>query len=450
VKKQVAFILAVMVLFNLTGCLERGNKSEFDLAPTKSITALPSATDSVKNTETNEPTATPISSAEMPKEEPPVFSEVVRVSSKVHTQIAPEKYYQKSFLSASEKKIYEKFVDAAMQGRTAIPVRAYRCSAERINCIFYAVKADYPQLFYLSGYYNFTIDYLNKTVKDVRLVYFDGTITDEYDSTLKLIKAADRKLIGRQIKEFNRKVLDVVDKIPADISNFDKEKMIYEYIQGSVALDKASNDSPPASYSEIKTHSFDSFGAACEGKAVCEGYAELFQYLCYCVGINATIVRGKTTRASHMWNAICLDSEWYMVDPTWDDADMNGLHCYGYFNVTEAYIKSIGRTINDEDLNVPSCTATKYAFYNMYGLYTKSTSEAPVNYQKVIDYVASNNDKHLCLYVGNLSGDMVSYIQRYILSPDSELQQYIAEKDYQVRLQYLYIPIGNYCYIAIE
>ena len=30
----------------------------------------------------------------------------------------------------------------------------------------------------------------------------------------------------------------------------------------------------------MKTHAFDSYGAACENSAVCEGYAEAFKLLC--------------------------------------------------------------------------------------------------------------------------------------------------------------------------
>ena len=182
--------------------------------------------------------------------------------------------------------------------------------------------------------------------------------------------------------------------------------------------------------------------------AVCEGYAELFQYLCYCVNINATPVYGTAYNVGHMWNAVLLDSEWYMVDVTWDDTAKDGLHCYGYFNITESVI-STDHTIDYETIRVPSCTATTYAFYNWYALYVSSSSEDPTNYENVIDYLAKGSEKYLCVYVGNISKGKRKYIQQYILSSKSRLQQYISSMEYSISFDSTYYTIGNYCYIPL-
>lgn len=64
-----------------------------------------------------------------------------------------------------------------------------------------------------------------------------------------------------------------------------------------------------------------------ERTAVCEGYARLFQSLCAHTGIRAEIVtgyaknrgigNGSRFKSNHSWNAVMIDSKWYLVDATW-------------------------------------------------------------------------------------------------------------------------------------
>lgn len=62
-------------------------------------------------------------------------------------------------------------------------------------------------------------------------------------------------------------------------------------------------------------------------KAVCEGYARLFQKMCTLAGIRCEVVSGYTKTkpyqagnlgaADHAWNAVYLDTAWFAMDPTW-------------------------------------------------------------------------------------------------------------------------------------
>jgi hypothetical protein len=62
-------------------------------------------------------------------------------------------------------------------------------------------------------------------------------------------------------------------------------------------------------------------------KAVCEGYARLFQSLCQHAGIISALVTGYARvdmsrqeskfRSNHCWNAVMIDSAWYLLDATW-------------------------------------------------------------------------------------------------------------------------------------
>ncbi|MAO09210.1 MAG: hypothetical protein CL596_10910 [Alteromonas sp.] len=63
------------------------------------------------------------------------------------------------------------------------------------------------------------------------------------------------------------------------------------------------------------------------GKAVCEGYAFVFEKLCNMQGIENYLVRGDTKtqikdigrsfNKNHMWNAVKLEGTWSLFDATW-------------------------------------------------------------------------------------------------------------------------------------
>lgn len=64
------------------------------------------------------------------------------------------------------------------------------------------------------------------------------------------------------------------------------------------------------------------YGALVKRYAVCEGYAQAFQFLMQRRGIDCAYFKGSNARGTpHAWNAIRLDGEWYYVDVTWDATD---------------------------------------------------------------------------------------------------------------------------------
>ncbi len=79
-------------------------------------------------------------------------------------------------------------------------------------------------------------------------------------------------------------------------------------------------------------------GAVNNGKAVCEGYARSFKYLCDLHEIPCVLVTGKGVfefnTERHMWNYVMVDGIWYAVDTTWDDTMAeDGKRIFTYFLV---------------------------------------------------------------------------------------------------------------------
>lgn len=62
-------------------------------------------------------------------------------------------------------------------------------------------------------------------------------------------------------------------------------------------------------------------------EAVCDGYARLLKVLCNYAGIRTEIITGYARtnmdrvgtqfKSNHRWNAVLLDSSWYLLDVTW-------------------------------------------------------------------------------------------------------------------------------------
>lgn len=62
---------------------------------------------------------------------------------------------------------------------------------------------------------------------------------------------------------------------------------------------------------------YTAYGALIKGKAVCQGYTNLYYKLLKECGINNIMVNSKAL--NHIWNAVEYRGQWYSVDTTWND-----------------------------------------------------------------------------------------------------------------------------------
>ncbi len=232
-----------------------------------------------------------------------------------HTPIAPEERYQFSQLKDNEKEIYLLIEDAVKRGEVSVDVSDYQLDRDRASELVALFRADNPQYFYLGKNHHVTHFEDAKAALEIRLIYTDGNFNDTIKDNALLI-SANRQLISKQITDFNREVEEIVANIPTDWSDSKKISHIHDYLVNNLEYDEAA----VAYKDDSLTHpAYTCYGAAINNLAVCEGYAELFQYLCNLVGVNCTQVVGTGDGEPHMWNAVCLDSVWYHTDVTWDD-----------------------------------------------------------------------------------------------------------------------------------
>ena len=108
---------------------------------------------------------------------------------------------------------------------------------------------------------------------------------------------------------------------------------IHDRLLDLVTYDKALADRF-VTQDDIYDYGYAAYGALVENSrgeahtAVCDGYSYAYEYLLQQVGIQAMRIggfAGETEDAliAHSWNLVCLDGEWYEVDPTWDDQEID-------------------------------------------------------------------------------------------------------------------------------
>lgn len=114
--------------------------------------------------------------------------------------------------------------------------------------------------------------------------------------------------------------------IDSTTPTIDKVRLLYEYVALHCEYD--------TSYG---VNSFTGYGAAVEGKAVCQGYTAMLNKLCQIVGLTTKGISGVIVDTSepHMWSAIynTETTEWIYCDVTFGDPILGGSENKDYFDL---------------------------------------------------------------------------------------------------------------------
>jgi len=126
--------------------------------------------------------------------------------------------------------------------------------------------------------------------------------------------------IGRLVKYLNK---------PAT-NDYERVRSFYSWIADNIAYDvKLFKSYRPSHYQPLSPAD-----VLKRRRAVCQGYAELFQEMCQKVGIKSYVVGGyskgfgytpkaKFTVADHAWNVVQIEGKWHLIDVTWGSGGLN-------------------------------------------------------------------------------------------------------------------------------
>lgn len=253
-----------------------------------------------------------------------------------------QEYYFKQ-LNEEEQRVYREL----LKGIRAREKDFYLTLSQddSIDRCYHAVLKDHPEIFWVHNH-----------EKIYKTTYSDSdycTFTPGYIYTESEISEIQNAMeAGFQ---------EVSSLIPADVSDYEKVRIVYTYVIDNTQYQASDDDQSIA-------------GVFWKKEAVCAGYAGAVQYLLERIGVPCIYVDGSTQGSTegHAWNIVKLDGEYYYVDATNGDQPdfLNGNAAqleehktiiYDYLcPFPEEYEK---KYIRSEELTVPDCTAKDMNFY---------------------------------------------------------------------------------------
>lgn len=155
-------------------------------------------------------------------------------------------------------------------------------------------------------------------------------------------------------------------------------------------------------YDETAEDKYSAYGCLIEGKAVCEGYAKAFKFLCDKAGIPCIDVIGTVNDngviESHMWNMVKINQEWYHIDVTWDDPAGNvgsDFLKYDYFNINDAEILKDHTFCTNTYMQYPASVANEENYFIKKGLYVRQNDNVEEILSKAVESSLTANNKYV-------------------------------------------------------
>ena len=333
-------------------------------APTNTPTPMPTATPVPTSTPTPVPTSTPAPTPVVSKGLPELVSKKNAIMN--DTVLTSEEEANRYFFQMALEGYYH-------FGLLVEDLSMLHTEEEYLSLFPEIISLEMESLTeYKNGYFLVFSD-LKTTQVDLAYRYALRTgdtsfLTDkEYQAYQKLFQIAE---------ELNLSELDDIDAIIAA-----HDYLILNTFYDEVAA--ASVTGGPSHYAE---------GLLLNGKAVCSGYASVFQLLMTFADIPCEYVVTDT----HAWNMVQLGDEWYHIDVTWDDPtpDQPGVVIYTHFMMTDDEVATLKDHKNwscecNEDHN---CDDESYRIY-------------PYR-----DYICTTEDEAIALLLKQADKDSISLI----------------------------------------
>ena len=175
--------------------------------------------------------------------------------------------------------------------------------------------------------------------------------------------------------EIEAQVTSILAQIPAEYSEYEKVKFVYEYLVDSI------------DYVEDAPDDQNIYSALVNKQTVCAGYARANQYLLNELDIFCTYVTGTTNETvegedGHAWNIAQIGENYYIIDVTWGDPvdeeneeqddtfELEEVITYDYLCCSDESLKNTH--FPDENYPYPACTSNDLEYCRLNGLYYES------------------------------------------------------------------------------
>ncbi len=262
--------------------------------------------------------------------------------------ISQDLYYGRNKLSTMENgenlvSAYDAIGAAVKNGETRISIEDYNIpyTEDMARMLLSIYNNDHPEdyLFPKSFSYEHTVKNGKAYIKNLFLNYYTN-----YNDHL-----------------FNRMAQRLLDAVSDKKSEYEKAVALYNMLEEYVEYDYSAIGVDVTDSQGMMAYS--AYGAIVNGKAVCEGYAEAYQYLLQRLGIQSYIVTGQSKEGgNHEWNLLRLDGKYYYADITWDDVGRPDELHHSYFSITTERLLE-GHIIEDPYGLLPDNLSTEIAYH---------------------------------------------------------------------------------------
>lgn len=132
-------------------------------------------------------------------------------------------------------------------------------------------------------------------------------------------------------------------------------------------------------------------GVLLNGKAVCDGLARAFNFLCAMEGMQCMRVTGSFSSAPHAWNKVKVGGQWYNVDVTSDAVNYN-VSGKSYKQIAHGFMLVCDDTLKAFKPNGHDFTQTQFTADGDYDYYSDNTVKiGSKSYSRVVKSQAELN-----------------------------------------------------------
>lgn len=325
-----------------------------------------------------------------------------------------EQAYGYGLLEEEEQQIYVEILGAL--DTMAEDVVLSSNDVDQIVKIHQYVCADNPELFWVKGYQVQPYEVAGKTVQ----VKYSGIYTMKEGEKENYQKALD-KVTGEWLAQIAR-----------CSGEYDKVKKAYDLIILNTEYDAEASDSQ------------NILSVFLNGKSVCQGYAEAFQYLLKHSGIQSILVSGTASNGTenqpHAWNLVSIGGNYYQFDVTWGEPNYQVSEgtegkvkwdiSYKYFGITDKEMYQ-NHTV-DASMPLPECSSTEYNYYVKEGYYYETLDKRQLKLQFMEAEESGTGVAHIRCANNLLYEEMVAYLIKdskvfYIIKDSTEIQYSLDE-----------------------
>lgn len=270
--------------------------------------------------------------------------------------LAGKFYYQQ--VAGDEQTAYKEILQGLRENVEKIYI--HEEDAQRTNELFQYVLDDFPDIFWCDG--NVTSTAYPSVLGTDAYVVLEPQYT---------YSGAEKETKQAQIEEA---AAGCISNIPAEASEYDKIKYVYEYIIDTVDYDMEAPDNQ------------NIISALVNRRSVCAGYARSTQYLLEKLGIYCAYVTGTATDTGggaedHAWNLVRCGENYYYVDTTWGDpifqqeegTQTQRSKTYDYLCCSQGELEKTH--VLTEGFQYPECLSDDLNYYRINGMFYDTFDE---------------------------------------------------------------------------